>query len=469
MDILTINLSSNDKIPLYEQLYNSLKREIEKGNIKSNTKLPSKRKLSKYLQISQNTIENAYEQLMAEGYIISKPKSGYYVCDLENIFTIGSQNKSKDKVNKRVNNIYKYEFLSSRIELELFPFSIWKKLMKATLSEENKSLLQIGHSQGDYNLRESISKYLYSSRGVVTTADNIVIGAGTEYLFQILINLIGRNKIYGMEDPGYFKIRKILNTHGINPRGISLDEYGLNIESLNKSLADVIHITPSHQFPLGTVMPVNRRSNLLKWASEKEGRYIIEDDYDSEFRFSGKPVPSLQSLDRSGKVIYLGTFSKSLAPSLRIGYMVLPKELLEIYKESFSFYACTVSRFDQQTLNAFIEGGYFERHLNKMRNTYKRKRERLVTLIKENFNDVEIIGTNAGLHLLLKFKSGISEEVLINKAKKAGIKILGLSNCYEDKIGREKESTIFLGYAGLREEELEEAILILKDIWFREG
>ncbi|MEN8433860.1 PLP-dependent aminotransferase family protein [Clostridium septicum] len=465
MDVITINLSNNDNIPLYEQLYNYIKNEIQQGKIVSNTKLPSKRKLAKHLQISLNTIESAYEQLMAEGYIYSKPKKGFFVSELDGVIQIKNSkayiniDSNKEKVN------YKYEFLSSRVDLDSFPYEVWRKISKDIIDIESREFLQIGHSQGELNLREAIAKYLYFSRGVACHPNQIVIGAGTEYLLQVLINIIGRDNSYGMENPGYFKIKRILNTYGIWANGIELDNYGVNIEKLNESSVNIMHITPSHQFPLGIVMPIKRRMQLLTWANEGENRYIIEDDYDSEFRFGGKPIPALQSLDNNGRVIYLGTFSKCLAPSMRIGYMVLPESLLEKYKKQFSFYACTVSRLDQQILFKFIEKDYFEKHLNKMRNIYKKRREKLVSLIKNHLNYTEIIGTNAGLHLLLKVNNGMVESELIKNAKNKGVKVLGLSNSYMNREECEKKATIFLGYASLREEELEDAILLLKSAW----
>ncbi|WP_322379139.1 MocR-like pyridoxine biosynthesis transcription factor PdxR, partial [Clostridium perfringens] len=295
--------------------------------------------------------------------IISIPKKGYYVSELQGVININNNIKRKDN-KSTFRKKYKYEFFSSRVDLESFPYTIWRKINKDIINEENRNLLQIGHYQGDRNLREVISNYLRFSRGVNSTADNIVIGAGTEYLVQLLINILGNSKIYGMEEPGYYKIRKILKSHNIDANAIKIDNQGINVEELCNSKADIVHITPSHQFPTGVIMPISRRMQVLAWAKEKENRYIIEDDYDSEFRFEGKPIPALQSLDTDGKVIYLGTFSKSFAPSIRIGYMVLPDELIKIYRENFSFYACTVSRIDQQALYRFIEEGHFERHLN---------------------------------------------------------------------------------------------------------
>lgn len=462
MDINNLNIQFNKENPLYIQLYNFIKSEIQKGNLKSNDKLPSKRKLSKDLNISQNTIESAYGQLITEGYITSLPKKGYYVSNIQELVNISKNNNINNEKNiKRIE--YKYEFFSSRVELESFPYSIWRKITKDIINEDNKALLQIGHSQGDRNLREAISSYLRFSRGVNSKADNIIIGSGTEQLMQCLINILGNNRTYGMEDPGYYKIRKILKTYNIEVKPIKIDNQGIDINELYKSNAEIIHITPSHQFPTGVIMPVSRRIELLSWAYEEKNRYIIEDDYDSEFRFEGKPIPALQSLDNIGKVIYIGTFSKSFAPSIRIAYMVLPEDLMKIYREKLSFLACTVSRIEQQTLYKFMEGGYFERHLNKMRNIYKKKRELLVMLIKKYLIGTEIIGTNSGLHLLLKVNNGMKEEELINSAKENRIKILGLSNSYSNR--NIETNTIFLGYASLNNDEIEESIILLKEAW----
>ena len=462
MDILTINLNVNSNVPLYIQLYDFLKEEIQAGRLEASSKLPSKRKLSKHLDISQNTIESAYEQLKAEGYIVSIPKKGYYVSELQGVVNI-KNNKESIKNELKVKKQYKYEFYSSRVDLESFPYSIWRKINKDIINEENKELLQIGHSQGDRNLRESILNYLRSSRGVNASVDNLVIGSGSEYLIQILINIIGRKRNYATEEPGYYKIRKILKVNGITHKAIPIDEQGIDIESLRLQNVEVIHITPSHQFPTGVIMPISRRLKLLNWAKEVNGRYIIEDDYDSEFRFEGRPIPALQSLDTKGKVIYLGTFSKCFFPSTRIAYMILPDELMQIYKRDFSFLTCTVSRITQQALFKFIEEGYFERHLNKMRNIYRKKREFLVSLIKQHLPNTEIIGTNSGLHLLLKVNNGMSEKDLIKAAEEKEIRILGLSNSYLNKL--DETNTVFLGYASLSNEEMKKAIILLKEAW----
>ncbi|MFU7514402.1 PLP-dependent aminotransferase family protein [Clostridium sp. HCS.1] len=462
MDSLTINLNNNSNIPLYIQLYDFIKDEIQTGKMVSNSKLPSKRKLSKYLEISQNTVESAYDQLITEGYIISLPRKGYYVSELQEVINIKSK---KEYINEKSSKKkpYKYEFYSSRVDIEGFPYTIWRRIYKEVLTEDNNELLQIGHSQGDRNLRKAINNYLRFSRGVNSNIDNIIIGAGTEYLIQIIINILGRNKRFSVEEPGYYKIKKILKINGVNPIPIPIDNQGVNVDRLRESNSEVIHITPSHQFPTGIIMPINRRIQILNWANESKERYIIEDDYDSEFRFEGKPIPALQSLDNKGKVIYLGTFSKCFSPSERIAYMVLPDELMKIYRKDFSFLACTVSRSAQQALVRFIEEGYFERHLNKMRNIYRKKREYLVSLIKMHLKNTEIIGTNSGLHLLLKVNNGMDEKELIKAAEEKGVMILGLSKSYFKDV--EESKTVFLGYANLKYNEIEEAIKLLKEAW----
>lgn len=462
MNIFKFSIKKESKKPIYIQLYRFIKSEIEVGELKANDKLPSKRKLAADLEISQNTVESAYAQLIVEGYVKPVEKKGYYVREISNLLTSNKLDLISYKDNKEKNS-YKYEFLSSRIDLNSFPYSLWKKINKDIINEENKDILQLGHSQGDYNLRFEIANYLKSSRGVNTTPYNIVIGAGSEYLIQVLIGIIGMDKSYGMEEPGYYKIRNIFKNFNIDVEGIEIDDKGIVVEKLENLNTSVAYITPSHQFPTGVIMPIKRRVELLKWANEKEDRYIIEDDYDSEFRFEGRPIPSLQSLDSKNKVIYIGTLSKAFAPSIRVAYMVLPEKLINLYRERYSFYACTVSRLTQQVVYKFIKDGHFERHLNKMRNIYKRKREFLVNEIKTNFKDVEIIGTNSGLHLLVKINNNMSEEELIERAKKESVRVFGISSSYKNK--KSKENIISLGYGSLNLEEIREAISILKEAW----
>ncbi len=281
----------------------------------------------------------------------------------------------------------KYDFnYGGDINLKEFPFKIWRKLSMQSLDEEQAQLLLYGDPQGELELRNYMASYLYEARGgVQCRAEQIVIGgAGLQFLLGIVCNLIGRNELFAMEDPGYYRVRYLFKDNGIKVKPIALDEHGIHIDQLRKNNIKAVYVTPSHQFPLGTVMPISRRLALLEWAREEDA-YIIEDDYDGgEFRYAGKPIPALQGLDSSDRVIYMGTFSKSLIPSIKLSYMILPRKLMDLFHQN-NYYVQTVSRLHQHTLQLFIESGYWERHLNKTRNSYKRRYEALVKSIHQTF------------------------------------------------------------------------------------
>jgi GntR family transcriptional regulator/MocR family aminotransferase len=464
MNAITLRLDSQAKEPLYEQIYQYIKSEITIGRYPYNTKLPSKRQLSAYLQCSQNTVQAAYDQLTAEGYIISKPKSGFYVCRLDGIISIKKESfvpqKQTDSKLK-----CKYDFSHQGVDLYSFPFPTWRRINKNVISEYDTDLLKTGDPQGDINLRYSIADYLHHSRGVNCSPDQIIISSGTEFLFLLLIQIFERDKIYAVENPGYEKLNLIFKSNGAEFRSIALDEYGMIPEELFKSNADIACVTPSHQFPTGVIMPINRRLQFLNWANEKAGRYIIEDDYDSEFKYSGRPIPCMQGIDGGEKVIYIGAFSKSLTPAVRISYMVLPEPLINIYKEKLSFYICPVPVMDQKVLCQFINEGHFERHLNRMRNIYKGKREALVTAIRSLLPFAQIFGANAGLHLILKVNNGMSEEELITSARKNGIRVYGISQYYFDNAPANRQPLLLLGFAALKLSEITEAVGLLKEAW----
>ena len=469
MDMFTVHLDPGRKQPLYDQLYMHIKREIEAGHLSYGTRLPSKRKLAGYLRISQNTLEAAYQQLVAEGYVEAVPKRGFFVSKTDEVLRIGAETPVSTVRTPSTGTeafVPRYDFSPTSIDLDVFPFSIWKKLAKETIQFEHKSLLQLGHPQGDERLRSTISQYLYYSRGVSCTPEQIIVGAGTESLFQLLLQILGRDNSFAVENPGYYRMYRILRSYGIDVQLLPLDEEGVDVAQLADGRSNIVYTTPSHQFPMGMVMPVNRRMRLLQWVNEQEGRYIIEDDYDSEFRYSGKPIPSLHGMDSSGKVIYIGTLSKPLSPSLRISYMVLPGRLLEIYRTHYISYASTVSRIDQHVLYRFIKEGYFEKHLNKMRRIYKRKRDRLVAAVRKFPEPVDIIGENAGLHLLLKVRNGLSEEELVSRAKEAGVKVYGISGYCFEPVPEGSDPVILLGFAGLSEEDIDAAARILEQAWF---
>ena len=461
-------LDNTKNTPLYVQLYEYIKQGIQNETIKPGMKLPSKRKLANHLGISQNTIQTAYEQLCAEGYTESNPRKGIFVINMEedlfHFSTIETKlNKDKDK-DKKKELEYIIDFNSGKIDLDYFPYSTWRKLTTQSLFSENSNLLSLGEPQGEKHLLEEISKYLFESRGVHCSADQIVIGAGTQFLLILLCMLIGKDYRYAIENPGFHRARNVFKDQGMDIQPISVDKDGICIEELKKSSANVVYVTPSHQFPYGMVMPISRRMDLLKWCTERDG-FIIEDDYDSEFRYKGKPIPSLQGLDIIGNVIYMGTFSKSLIPSIRISYLVLPLTLMKKYKEHLKVYKQTVSQLHQDTLYRFMNEGHWSRHLNKMRTVYRKKHKTLLSAINKYMGQkVEIIGENSGLHILLKVKNGMSEKDLITAALKMKVKVYPTS-IYYDKYENNRFPCIMLGFGGLTEIQIEEGIKILKNAW----
>lgn len=466
MDMLTFAIDWNNKTPIYEQLYSFIKSEIQTGRLPHGTKLPSKRKLAAYLKVSINTIQAAYYQLIEEGYVVSLEKKGFYVSKIDNLMKLDTQKLSGEINYDRSQPKVLYDFSYHGVDLQSYPFIIWRKLTKEVINEYDKELLQLGNSQGLAGLRSSIAEYLHQSRGVQCSPDQIIISSGTEFLFQILIQLFPKESVYAIENPGYEKLNLLFSSNHATFKALAIDEEGMIPDEIRRSNANILCITPSHQFPSGGIMPINRRIQIINWANEADHRYIIEDDYDSEFKYSGKPIPALQGLDTNEKVIYMGAFSKSLSPAIRISYMVLPVHLIKKYLENLSFIICPVPIIDQKVLCRFIQEGYFERHLNKMRNIYKRKRELIVRSIKEFNCRMEVLGADAGLHLLLKVNNGMSEDQLVAFALQNKIKVYGISKYYLDKSHINKCPTIVIGYAMMTETELYEAVRALYNAWF---
>lgn len=464
----TFQLEPQAKTPLYRQLYNALINEIKSGNLQEGEKLPGKKSFANHLGISQSTVETAYEMLSAEGYVVAKPRSGFYVNRLEFLENVNNdfalrgfefwENRSAEKKQCR------YSLLSGNIDTTVFPYGTWAKITKSVVYNE-KNILSYGEGQGDWQLRLNLAKYLHSFRGVKCNPNQVVIGAGLEYLLPLVCGLTGKNSVYALEDPGYPKTARIIENCGVKTEYLSVDEDGMSIEDLEKSHANVAYITPSHQFPTGVVMPVGRRLKILNWAYKSPCRYIIEDDYDSEFRYVGSPIPALQGMDKMGRVIYVGTFSRSIAPAFRVAYMVLPEPLLEKYNYLYDCYSNTVSRLDQNILNEFIAGGHFSRHLNRVRNVYRQRRDAFVTALKKSplGSRIQIIGDNAGLHFLLQIDCGLSEKELMQAATDKGICLNGFEDyCYK-KIS--EKPTVILGFADLMKEEAENAVELLCEAW----
>ena len=458
-------LDQKSNIPLYLQLADYIKQEIAAGKINPQEKLPSKRKLSNYLGLSLNTIQSAYDQLKAEGYIESKPRKGLYVTNFEDDIIINQEYPPNLEVkSEEVQANNKIDFNSGKIDLNHFPYSIWRKLAVQSLYEDQGELFYSGNPQGELELRQQIASHLFASRGVRCSSDQIIIGAGTQVLMGMLCLLIGKDHTFALENPGFHRIRAVLQDLGIPFVSIPLDEEGIDVKLLINSEANAAYVTPSHQFPYGMVMPISRRLALLKWAEERKG-YIIEDDYDGEYRYKGQPIPSLQGLDAKGRVVYLGTFSKSLIPSIRISYLILPESLLKKYKESFTIYKQTVSRLHQDTLARFMKNGHWQTHLNKMRTLYRKKHQILIISIKRYLRDnVKIIGEHSGLHIVLEVNNRMEEEVLIRRALDAGVKVYPLS-VYHDTDIKKDHAHILMGFGGLSESEIDTGIQRLKKAW----
>lgn len=467
--MITPIIDTKSNVPIYTQIYKYIRKEIESKRLTPGERLPSTRALAAHLEVSRNTIDMAYGQLIDEGYIESAPKRGYFVCNISaNIMTIPEETHLTTIPQKR--SKYDFDFSPYGVDLEKFPYSTWRKTMRDILYDDrNMSLFLSGDHQGDLEFRKAIADYLYQNRGLLCEPDQIVVGAGVDYLLMLLSQLLGKNTVYAIEDPSYMRAYRILTHLGCEVLPIPLDKRGMDIKKLTSSKANIAYITPSHQFPTGIVMPIRRRQEILAWANEKPNRFIIEDDYDSEFRYRGRPIPSLASIDKGQNVIYLGTFSKAIAPSIRISYMVLPTDLLEIYKHEYGFYSNSVPRIEQKQMTEFIRKGYFERHLNRMRILYRTKRDYILTALEPYDDRIKIYGENSGLHILVKFLDGREEQELIETAAQNGIHLYAPSDyTIQPKHIKHMKSTIILGYASISQKQLEPAMERLTRCFFKD-
>lgn len=462
-NMLTYNLEERGNLARYNYLYRCIKEDILRGRLTQGEKMPSKRALARHLETAVVTVENAYAQLLAEGYLVSEEKKGYYVGAVE------------ERTDPRVERQSEEEFLPAEEEerdwlldlkrgragTEGFPFSVWARLMRKVLTDQGEKLLRPIPHNGVYELRRAIARHLYHFKGISAQPEQIVVGAGTEYLYNLIVQLLGRDAVYGLEDPGYSKSAKVYHLNHACCTYLPVDQKGLVPEQVREKGVQVLHISPNHQFPTGAVMPVGRRQSLLRWVYEGEERYIIEDDYDSEFRFTGIPIPTISSICGGNRVIYMNTFSRSLAPSLRISYMVLPKSLLVCYQERLGFYSCTVPAIEQYTLARFLEDGHFESHVNRMRVYYRNRRDAVLEAIgKSDLNGrCRVLGEDAGLHFLLELKTEKSDWLLSDLAEKQGIRLSFLSE-YQ-KLKREDTHTLVINYPGVYLEHLEPALKVL--------
>ncbi len=453
----TYVLDTNGNTPLYEQLYRALKEDILTGVIAGGEKLPSGRMLAEHLNISRITVENAYEQLMTEGYLVSRPRSGYYAETLEALPVIAP-----------TANIVPPAVTAAppTVSAGQFPFSIWARLMRGVLLDQHDLLLQPPPNTGLPELRSAIAGMLRRSRGMEVSPENIVIGAGAEYLYNILIQLLGKELRYGLENPGHRKIRQVYEANGVAICPVSLDESGVAPASLLDSHANVLHFSPGHQYPTGVVMPIARRRQLMNWVGSESNRWLIEDDYDSEFRFSGKPVPSMFSMDTLGRVIYLNTFSRTITPALRISYMILPDALMAQYRRKLGFYSCTVPSMEQLTLARFLDEGYFEKHVSRMKRHYRLLRDQLLQLLRQSqsADRMTVQGDEAGLHFLLQLNTGLPDREIEQRLAAGGIRAASLRHYAVDLPDEAAKNRVVIPYADLAETDLPRLVVLLEEL-----
>lgn len=462
MKEFALTLVFDHSAPLYRQLYRHLVAEIQSGRLPTGARLPSKRQLCAHLGVSMSTVETAYGILVSEGYIAARPRSGYVVCELLPLPAVAAELPARPAVSPTPPGGPKpdYVFSTGAVDTSVFPFSSWAKITKESVYQ-NPDLLQRGHPQGDLPLRMALGEFLRQYRGVTCSPEQIIIGAGMDYLLGLLMQLLPPSAGVALEEPGYPAAFDTVVRSGRSPLPVPVDGQGMDPDALERSGAALAHVTPSHQFPLGLTMPMARRTQLLRWASGGDERYILEDDYDSEFRYSSRPIPALQGLDNWGKVVYFGTFSRSIAPSIRVAYLILPPVLLERYRQVFPRAASTVSRFEQEALRRFIAGGQYAGHLRRVGNLYRRRCAALTEALGK-IPGASISGEGAGLHFLFTLPR-LSETELVARAAEVGVGVHGLSEyCRGDC---PMPSTLVLGYAGMEEADLLAAAARLREAW----
>ncbi len=469
-------LDRNSEVPVYKQLYQYIRRQIESGRLKENDRLPPIRQLSAHLLIGKNTVETAYQQLLAEGYVQSKPRSGLLVLPVpvqpmagrEEAAGIPLRSGEIAEGGAEASSTAIVDFQYGDIALERFPLAAWKRCLTEALTGDRRQTLGYGELQGNGELRREIARYLYGARGIVCSSEQIFLAGGTQHAISLLCQLLlSAEEPFGMEDPGYDGVRTVLSNHRIPLVPIPYDGEGLDLAALKRSGAKAVYVTPAHQFPLGSVMPVGQRSRLLKWADETDG-IILEDDYNSEFRYQGQPIPPLKAMDAEDRVVYLGTFSKSFMPALRLSYMVLPLRLVDNFRDRLEAYSQAVSPLLQQAMLLFMKEGHYARHVRKTRKLYQaRSRTLLQTVQREMGERAEIIGQKAGLHVLLDVKGREFKE-LTELAAGCGIRIYSPSRHWMNRESCPR-SYVMLGFGGIEEDRIHEAVRRLKRIWFEDG
>ncbi len=458
MEFVGLFLDKGGKTPLYTQLYEFLVRELRSGGICAGEKLPGKRTAAAQLGISVNTVDEAYQLLAAEGYVEARPRSGFVASRLPQLLPLPKGEAPMAKLPPPPKaSPWRYSFLTGGINTALFPRKSWNRLFKEVLAGE-EDLFATGEGQGDAVLREALATYLRGFRGVRCAAGQLVVGAGLEVLLGLLAPLLPAGPL-AIENPGYAKMARLFENAGKATLAADVDTDGMRPDVLQNTPARVAYLTPSHQFPSGCTMPAPRRAALLTWAAQTGG-IIIEDDYDSEFRFSGRPLPSLQGMDGQDRVVYAGTFSRSLAPGIRAAYLVLPPALLAAWQCAYGGYACTIWRPEQHTLARFLSEGHFARRQSRMRTAYRARRDEVLAIIEKELPPAgyELLSVHTGLYFLLRLP-GQNAEQLAQSARKAGFGLRALSSYggpgrAEFGLWQGGKDILLVGYGGLPEGEV---------------
>lgn len=460
--MLTYSMEDRGGLPLYEYLYRCIRADILDGALATDERLPSKRALAEHLHLSVITVESAYQQLEAEGYVYTRPKRGFFVAPVDRTPRPAAATPIPAEPPAKA---WRLDLRSNQVDTSRFPVSTWARLTRQVLSEGGAAILSPTPHQGLSALRQAIADDLRDFKGMAVSPEQIVVGAGAEYLYLLLAQLLGKDAVFAVEDPGYPKLRQVYGKCGAACVPVPIDRQGMSLRALEASGANVVHISPTHHYPTGIVTPIGRRQALLRWA-EKYGGVIIEDDYDSEFRFAGRPIPTLQSIDTQGRVVYMNTFSQTISPSMRMGFMVLPPRLLEQYRRELDFYACTVPVLEQHVLARFLSGGYYEQHLSRMRKEYRARRAAVIDAFQNSaFADrVTFSEQAAGLHFLLRLDTERPDGDILRRAERLGVR-LGFLSEYEAVPSPGYAHTLVVNYAGLEPARLNETMALLAEVF----
>jgi len=445
----------------YKQIYQQIKWLIEKGRLKTNDSLPSIRRLADTLHVSRNTTLTAYEQLVAEGYIRGEGRKGYFVNDFEQVFLLEEERPSLPQKTTTKSGDIIIDFRAGAVDQQHFPLKTWRQMANQVLALKN--CYAYGDPFGEPLLKEQLVHYLLQARGVQVHAEDIIIGSSTQQMLIYLGFLLKWDfPSVILEDPGYDGAREAFKMHGFQIETLPVLENGAQLEHLAHLPSRLLYVTPSHHFPYGVSMSIQQRQALIQWAKKVDG-YILEDDYDGEFRYTQQPFPSLASIDKS-RVIYMGTFSKSFLPAIRLSYMVLPKTLVHSYKKRFAHFEHNASAIHQLTMAKFMEQGEWTRHIKKMRITYKHKINGLVEELNKQFGEkITILGEQSGLYILVKVHTQLSEEQLIQNAEQHGIKVYPTSPYFLQQPS--SVPIIQLGFSKLTMEEIILGVQLLKKAW----